>query len=605
MTSGSERGATPAELRAEQLLDSMPVGFIAWDADWRCSGVNPAGERLCGRSRAELLGRSLWDIFPLVVGTEFETVYRRVAARRAPENIEIFYPEPLNRWLDIHVIGDTSTAGGVAAYFLDVTQRHEAIERERSITRSLLDISAARDVAARQAASLAEVALALTTVDTVEALEAVVVVRGLATLGADGGAVTSPDHNGTWRITLNAALGERAQRTYSLAPYDSPLPVCWTARTGRRLLLPTQAAGLAFDPVMATVYADTARLGWAVLPLTVRGEILGSLAAAWVEEHEPTESELDLLAGFAAQCAQALHRIRSVQQERRTAREVRQLAEALQGVLMTPPPTPAGLQIEVRYQSAQDAAQIGGDWYDAFEHADGSTVLVIGDVTGHDSTAAAKMAQLRGLLRTLAYTADLTPAANHIPTPTEAVPACRPPAREPNRQDHQDRPGPLAAVLSALEHTAVGLGVDALATIVLARVGAAPADADADSSTQVRALHWCNAGHLPPILVHADGSTEILETARIDRLLGFDTLADRRDHTAPLPPGTTLLLYTDGLVERRGVSLDEGLDDLRAVLADLAAEDLAGLCDGALARMAPRTGEDDIALLALRSIPAH
>ncbi|MCK9874541.1 SpoIIE family protein phosphatase [Frankia sp. Ag45/Mut15] len=629
MTAGSERDLTPVERQAWQLLQTMPVGFIAWDGDWRCNGVNPAGERLCGRSREELLGRSLWEIFPAVVGTEFETVYRRVARLRKPENIEIYYPEPLCRWLDIHVIGDIEGTGGVVAYFLDVTERHEILERERSITRSLLHASAERDVAARQAATLAEVALALTSVDTVEALEAVVVGQGLATLGADGGAVVSPDETGNWRITLNAALGERARLTYSAVPYDSPLPSCWTARTGRRVLLPTVASGHAFDPIMADVYADTARLGWAILPLTVQGEVLGSLAAAWVDEHEPSASELDLLDGFAAQCAQALHRIRATQQERQTAREVRELAEALQLALLTPPPTPAGLQIEVRYQSAQDAARVGGDWYDAFEHTDGSTVLVIGDVTGHDSTAAAKMAQLRGLLRTLAYTADLTPVADGR-IPADRSPASQPSASQPSvshvpagGQDRPDRSSPLAAVLSALEHTAAGLGVDALATVVLVRVEAAadPGDSDADS-LRTRTVHWCNAGHLPPILVHADGSTEILETARTDLLLGFDTHADRHDHSAFLPPGAVLLLYTDGLVERRGTSLDEGLDALRGVLTGLATEGLttespageghagqgialAGLCDGVLAAMAPRTGEDDIALLALRAAPLY
>ena len=249
-----------------------------------------------------------------------------------------------------------------------------------------------------------------------------------------------------------------------------------------------------------------------------------------------------------------------------SAREAqqRELADRLQQALLTPPPEPEHLEIVVRYQPAAREAQVGGDWYDAFLQPDGAVVLVIGDVVGHDGQAAARMGQLRGLLRALAY-------------------------------DSADGP---AAVLTRTERAARGLAVDGLATVVVARVERTP-DLPVTGS---RTLRWTNAGHLPPVLLHADGSTELLDTEP-DVLVGLDADLERQDHTVQVPDGSTLLLFTDGLVERRGEHLDIGLLALQAVLRGLAHLPLPQLCDELLARMSPQAGDDDIALLAVRAHP--
>jgi serine phosphatase RsbU (regulator of sigma subunit) len=100
----------------------------------------------------------------------------------------------------------------------------------------------------------------------------------------------------------------------------------------------------------------------------------------------------------------------------------------------------------------------------------------------------------------------------------------------------------------------------------------------------------------------ADGSTTLLET-RPDLMLGVDPDARRTDHTAELPDDSTLLLVTDGLVERRGCDLDEGLDRLREALRDLAQRPLEELLDTVLARLVPLAGEDDVAIVAVRAYP--
>jgi PAS domain S-box-containing protein len=246
------------------------------------------------------------------------------------------------------------------------------------------------------------------------------------------------------------------------------------------------------------------------------------------------------------------------------AAEQRALSDRLQQALLTPPPEPDHLQVAVRYRPAAHGAQVGGDWYDAFLQPDGATMLVIGDVVGHDSDAAAAMGQLRGLLRALAY----------------------------------DNDEPLSATLSRTEHAARGLAVSTMATVVLARVERHP-DVPVAST---RVLRWSNAGHLPPVLLAPDGSTTLLET-RPELMLGIDPDAPRTDHTAELGDGDTLLLVTDGLVERRDADLDQGLAVVREVLRDLGETSLEELCDTLLDRMLPVDGADDVAIVAVRAHP--
>ncbi|TYP89557.1 SpoIIE family protein phosphatase [Blastococcus xanthinilyticus] len=247
----------------------------------------------------------------------------------------------------------------------------------------------------------------------------------------------------------------------------------------------------------------------------------------------------------------------------RTAAD-RALSDRLQQSLLTPPPEPDHLQIAVRYSPAAHEAQVGGDWYDAFLQPDGATMLVIGDVVGHDSSAAAAMGQVRGLLRALAYDQDEGPAAT----------------------------------VTRVEHTARGLAVSTLATAVLARIERHP-DVPV---TGRRLLRWSNAGHLPPVLLAPDGTTTLLTTPP-ELMLGIDPDAPRSDHVVDLHDRHTLLLVTDGLVERRDIDLDEGIARLQEALRDLGSTPLEELLDTVLARLVPEPGADDVAIVAVRAFP--
>ena len=178
----------------------------------------------------------------------------------------------------------------------------------------------------------------------------------------------------------------------------------------------------------------------------------------------------------------------------------------LQHSLLTELPAIAGVELHARYLPAQDGTAVGGDWYDAFAQPDGSVMLAVGDVSGHDIEAAATMGQLRNLVRGDAYGRD-------------------------------DEPGRCS---TQLDRAVRGLRMPAAATAVLARLAA----------TATYAVTFSNAGHPPPLLLRPDGEVEVWWTTP-EPLLGLARAA------APHPPaagaaGSTLLLYTDGLVEEPG-----------------------------------------------------
>ena len=248
------------------------------------------------------------------------------------------------------------------------------------------------------------------------------------------------------------------------------------------------------------------------------------------------------------------------------ATRAREGSIALQHSLLTPPPAPDHLQIVVRYQPAGDDLEIGGDWYDAFLTKDGATTVVVGDVTGHDHQAAATMAQLRGVVRTVGYITAERPA---------------------RVLEESDR-----AVLG------LGLGTGATATAVVARI-----EKDERAERRgTRTLRWSNAGHPYPVVLRADGSVELLER-RNDVLLGLLPDVERHDHSAELRDHDTLFLYTDGLVERRGVLLSESLALLTRTLEGQQNLTLDELADHVLATLAPGAESDDVALVLVRAFP--
>jgi GAF domain-containing protein len=239
----------------------------------------------------------------------------------------------------------------------------------------------------------------------------------------------------------------------------------------------------------------------------------------------------------------------------RLYREQRHVAEVLQRSLLTELPVIPGIELHARYLPAQDGAAVGGDWYDAFAQPDGSVVVAVGDVSGHDIEAAATMGQLRNLVRGDAYGRD-------------------------------EEPG---ALLTALDQTLHGLRVPASATAVLARVRTCWSGYE---------VGFANAGHPPPLLLLPDGEVQVWWVPP-EPLLGLPPRDEPRTTARRfVPAGSTLILYTDGLVEDREQLLDDGIARLSAVLRENASRSGDELC-ARLLEVAPRRS-DDIALLLVR-----
>jgi serine phosphatase RsbU (regulator of sigma subunit) len=296
-----------------------------------------------------------------------------------------------------------------------------------------------------------------------------------------------------------------------------------------------------------------------VAPVVVRGEVVAVLTTARLQGSAPyTERDRELVgalmarAGLVVEAAQASFFERAV-------------SETMQRALLpTLLPQPDHLQLASRYQPAEDAQLVGGDWYDAFLDATGTTSLVIGDVAGHDITAAAAMGQLRTMLR---------------------------------MAGHDGAAGP-AQVLSTVDVACDTLGQDVFATALVARVERFTLDEPARD----RAITWSSAGHPPPLLLHPDGEVQVLHRPP-DRLLGTDEPSPRSDHTTVLHPGDTLLLVTDGLIEHGRSGIDAGLTRLTGALPALTGLPLEKLCDRLLADILTGRADDDVALVAVRHHP--
>ncbi|MEU0990617.1 SpoIIE family protein phosphatase [Streptomyces sp. NPDC005953] len=270
--------------------------------------------------------------------------------------------------------------------------------------------------------------------------------------------------------------------------------------------------------------------------------------ALWVDlgEHRPFTSEDELLLSLlAGHLAQGLHRAHQIDQQRETAL-------ALQRAILGPSSLPEGFA--VRYEPATRPLEVGGDWYDTVSLRDGRIGIIVGDCVGRGLAAAAVMGQLRSACRALLLQ-DASPAR----------------------------------ALMALDHFAAGVP-GAVCTTVFCGV------LDPESGR----LTYSSAGHPPGILAYSDGTTRLLDSARFAPLAVRPGI-ERPEAECTVPARATLLLYTDGLVERRRRPLTVGIDQAGEAVQDgrdAAVEDLA---TQVMERLAPAGGyDDDVALLLYR-----
>lgn len=288
--------------------------------------------------------------------------------------------------------------------------------------------------------------------------------------------------------------------------------------------------------------------GWAmaVLPL-VSDELRGLLAVSYGRVHTFVEEERSLLETVGVLASRAFARGRRYDAEHRAALAFQRSA------LPADLPHIKGLTIAARYEPGAHHAAVGGDWYDVIELGDDQVALMVGDVVGHGMAAAAAMGRVRTAFQTIA----------------------------PLRPD----PGEMVQTISAR----VELIPDAMCSTVVCMI----------VDLRTRTIRWCRAGHLPPLRLR-DGDAELLDGLGLPPL-GVGLELEAAVHEEPLEPGDVVVLYTDGVVERRQEPIDDGLHRLRLVgeaLADLGPEDF---CKALVEAMVPAQEQtDDVAVLTVR-----
>ena len=523
-----------------RFLETMPAAFCLLDPRQRFRYVNAEAERLLGRPRSQLVGEPLWEVLPDTVGGVVGTGYRTAARTGHPVTFEASFPGAPDGWFEVRVWPGSD---GLAVYALDVTDRRNAEEAARRAT-------ARAELLSRVGAELSG---QLDTLSAVGRLAELVV-----PVLADACIVTLVDREGrardvgSWhRDPARRPLVDRYARI-RLDTLPGTSPVGKALHTGTPVTESVDAVlELMADGPARDLLRELAPATAVVLPLTADSRTVGVLTLYQDPGRVMTDRDVETARRVAAEAARAIARVHRQSQQA-------QLAEALQRSLLTDPPALGETAVVVRYVPAAEAARVGGDWYDAFLQRDGSLVVVIGDVVGHDTEAAAAMGQLRGLLRGIA---------------------------------HYSGAGP-AEVLRGLDEAIVRMHDETLATAAIARF-------ECDGAGG-RVLRWANAGHPPPIVLSTDGTVTVLGGELGDLMLGVDPAASRTESTVSLPAGATVLLHTDGLVERRDSSLDQGTAALTGHLRELAGHPLEELCDGVLRRMLRGTPQDDVALVAVR-----
>jgi PAS domain S-box-containing protein len=533
---------------SDRLIDSSVDGIIAFDPELRYTVWNPGMERIAGLPADQVLGRNAFEIFPFLVEIGEDRFFREALAGREATSFDRPYVVPESgqegffeaRYAPLY--GERGQIIGGLAVIRDVTERKHAEEERARLLREQAARAEAEATAemVKRVQLVSDTALAhLTLDDLVDEL----LERTREILDVDMATILLLDPE-TQTLTVQASKGvDRDQ--------DVPVPVgkgfAGRVAAERRAVVLDHVTGRDLVGPSLIRRGVNSLLG---VPMIVAGRLTGVLHVGVLHDRRSFgDEDAGLLRLVADRAALALENSRLYRREHGIAETLQRslLPEAL--------PTVPGLAVAARYLPG-GAGAVGGDWYDVIPLGNGRVGLAMGDVVGHGVGAASLMGQLRSGLRAYAI--------------------------------EEESP---ARVLERLDRLAQGLAREGMATLLYLVF-------DRDSSN----VCFASAGHPPALVVEPGGGAHYLEDGR-SVPLGVMPLPAYREKSVALEPGATLVLFTDGLVERRGASLDEGLERLRlaAVGGPAGADELCEHLVGALLPDGPAT--DDAALLALQRVP--
>ncbi|WKE73322.1 SpoIIE family protein phosphatase [Streptomyces sp. WP-1] len=530
---GPEVAGTLGSVEAARMVARLPYGLASLDLHGRIGYVSPAAATLLGRSPDELLGTLPWLSVPWLNDPTYEDRYRAALLSQQPTSFVALRPP--GDWLSFRL-------------YPNLTGLSVRIGRTRPMADAApapapVEAGPSRLVTISQVLNLAG---ALTEAVGVRDVVRLVWEELAPAVGCRALAIASPQNG---RLHL---LGHRGYDDPRTVEQFEGLPL--SERTpGMRALSSGVPAFFESREQMGRLYPEREESpdgfeAWAYLPLIASGRPVGTCVLAYPEPRLFPADERAVLTALGGLIAQALERAMLYDAEH-------QLAHGLQQALL--PHSLAslpGVEAAARYLPATHGMEIGGDFYDLVA-ARPLTAAVIGDVQGHNVTAAGLMGQLRTGVR--AYTAV-------------------------GQGPHE--------VMASTNQLLIDLGAELFASCLYLRL-----DPAAGLAVMAR------AGHPPPLLRRPDGQVRVLDLAG-GPLLGIDASAAYPTTEVALAPGSVLVLYTDGLVESPGVDIEDALAELGARLAELGDLPLETLADELVRRSVPAGARrDDVALLLLRA----
>ena len=551
------RALQESEARTRLVLDGAPDAFVSLDRDGVIKAWNSAAERLFGWSASDAIGVPFRS---LVTPEEFRERHdqRRMALIDIPQVVATqrydteFVRRDGTRFPAEATVSKIEIKGEpfISGFIRDVSER----ERRQQERETLLREQAARAEAERVAELVSGMQLLVDAALEHPRLDAMLEdlttrVRGV--LQADAATILLADEDERLSVAASSVPGDDEEEEQE-ARQPIALGEGFAGRVAhaREAMLSSDPAPEDLpDPALARLEVDSL-IG---VPLLAENKVTGVLVAVSVAPRRFSSEDLAVLRLAADRVALAIQHARIYEREHR-------IAVTLQRSMLLSPediPQPPGLRVAARYEPAATEADVGGDWYDVIPTPTGGLGLVMGDVAGKGLAAATMVSRLRAALR--AYALE-----GHDP----------------------------ARVIEQLNRLVWNEGRDSQMATLLYMV-VEPGESRVD---------WVNAGHPAPLLVNGKDSAHYLEGAT-SVPLGVLPFPSYETVTSTMEPGSSLVLFTDGLIERPGELIDEGMAKLAARVSE-APDDPEGLCNYLIRTLVPRGGAtDDVAILSMRNLP--
>ncbi|WP_440581667.1 SpoIIE family protein phosphatase [Streptomyces djakartensis] len=523
-------------VEAARMVSRLPYGLLSLDLHGRIGFVNAAAAELLNVPVSRLLGTQLWASVPWLNDPVYEDRYR--AALMSQHTTSFVALRPPGEWLSFRLYPSTTGLSVRITRSRAVSEMNRTVPPPEGTPSRLVTISQVLNLAG----ALTEAVGVQDVVQLVaDEIAPAVGSQALVLLGSRANRMRVLGHRGY----RDAHVVER----FDGLPLSEPTPGTQVLRTGVPAFFESQEQLERLYPARHATPDGFA--AWAYLPLVAQGRPVGTCVLSYSEPHPFPTEERAIMTSLAGLIAQALERALLYDAKHR-------LAHGLQEALL-PHSLPAlpGIEATGRYVPATQGMDIGGDFYDLVGSR-GLAAAVIGDVQGHNVTAAGLMGQVRTAVR--AYT-----TVGQAPE----------------------------EVMRSTNRLLLDLGSDLFASCLYLRLD--PANGRAVMS---------RAGHPPPLLRRPDGRVRVLDLAG-GPLLGIDASAVYPTTEVALPPGSLLALYTDGLVESPGTDFEDALADLGRRLTEAGDLPLEELADRLVHHVRNEADGDerldDIALLLIRA----